>query len=321
MQLLHTVIEPDVTPAGDGVVSIDLPVNPLSRIAITLKALNAATELLLADFFSMVTNVQTTMKGANIIQGSLLDIAVMNALVTGVLPRRQNIINTDNGVRSLTVPIHFGRRFADPKECFPAVKRGDHVLQLTVDVAVTAGDGLILQIETDEILDAAPEQFLKYTTNSVTPTATGDMSADLPLGNPLLGVLLFSTTVPTTTAWTSSVNTASILVDNVQTAWALTNWETLNGLLTARANLSNYLLTHTHYLSTDSEDSLTGESGPVDPFRNYGYLDLDPLKDDTYAIQTAGKGRCHLGINAGDTNAIRYLPLELIKVAAGGAAA
>ena len=41
--------------------------------------------------------------------------------------------------------------------------------------------------------------------------------------------------------------------------------------------------------------------------------DFDPNKDDSLLIKTVGLSALQLRINAGDTNALRVLPVELVK--------
>ncbi len=46
----------------------------------------------------------------------------------------------------------------------------------------------------------------------------------------------------------------------------------------------------------------------------HAYWDFDPLWDDEYLLNTVGASDIVARINAGDTNAIRVLPLELVGV-------
>ena len=50
---------------------------------------------------------------------------------------------------------------------------------------------------------------------------------------------------------------------------------------------------------------------------NYGYVDLDPLGDDQYALDTAGAARVNFRVTceSASATAVRVLPVELVEVA------
>jgi len=53
-------------------------------------------------------------------------------------------------------------------------------------------------------------------------------------------------------------------------------------------------------------------------FDQYALLDFDPLNDGSYLLDTAGRARVHLRINADVADAIRIIPTELIDVQTAG---
>lgn len=325
-QILRTTLIVDEAQTADGVTNFDLPVNPLSIVLLTVKALNltgVASYLFIAGLLNMITNVNIRYRGATIVDGSLADIAMLNAIVTGWWPWQCAGAAADDAVRSLTVPICLGRRPYDPNECFPATRRGDLILQTTNDVAVTGQDGLILQAETVELLDATPSQFLKYTTTSKVYNATGEHDIELPIGNDLLGVLLQGPVVPITASYNATFGRTKIQVDNVEAIYSETNWESLHGELLRRTGYPGAMLAHTHTVNVAaSTEGITRENVNDDTIiDNYAYLDLDPLKDNQYALKTDGAARVNLRVNteAASATAMRVMPVELVKV--GGAAA
>ncbi len=323
-RFVRSVLSQDRTITASEVFTLDLPVNPLSHILITIKAANdtgtIANYALISLLLDELATVEVLFKGQAIISGSLRDLAMLNWQLTGWLPWQGNMVKTDGDVRYLTVPICLTRRPMWPMEAFPASRRGELQLRLTYAAAQTGLDTPIEQIETVELLDAQPERFLKYTTLSKTPSATGNHDVDLPIGNKILGALLFSTTVPTGASFNASIGKVKLLVDNVEFGYSEANWETLNGELLNKGGAFG-IFSHIHRLNVSASTELnTGEMQEnVLLLQQYAYLDYDPLQDESYAIETAGHSRVNLRIDQEPSaDAIRVLPVEMIDVVSPG---
>jgi len=326
MKFLRQVLIQDETQAVSVLRTDDLPVNPLSMILLTVKALNdtgTITDFTLASaLLAQIAKVEILYKGSAIVSGSLDDLARMNAILIGRAPMQLRATAVNNETRGITIPIMLGRRAYNMLECFPAVRRGELQLQITTAAAQAGIDTIVLQVETVELLDAKPSRFLKYTTITKTPTATGDHDVDLPIGNKIANVLLWGTTAPTGASYNASFGQARLLVDNVEQYYARTNWETLHNTLQLR--VAEGVQSHTHKHVSDvgaayAQFQLTANSDGLLPwFNNYALLDFDPNADDTYLLETAGRARIHLRINADVADAIRLLPAELIEVAGAG---
>jgi len=329
MKFLRQVLIQDETQAVSVLRSDDLPVNPLSMLLLTVKALNDTGTItdytLISALLAYITKVEILYKGSAIVSGSLDDLARMNALMLGRPPMQMKATATNNDTRAITIPIMLGRSAYNAMECFPAVRRGELQLQITTGAAITGLDTIVLQVETVELLDAKPSRFLKYTTVTKTPTATGDHDVDLPIGNKIAGVLLFGTTAPTGASYNASFGQLRLLVDNVEQYYARTNWETLHGALGLRIAEGTQSLSHKHVSDVGAayaQFQLTASGDNLAPwFNNYALLDFDPRMDDSYLLETAGRARVHLRINADVADAIRILPAELIEVATAGISA
>lgn len=322
LNFLRTVLVQNRAEAADRTFQEDLPVNPLSMILVTLRGdINTAdTDEPLADFYNTVTSLGVMFRGQDIVRGSLKDLAVLNAALTGWTPFGQKPQDAATETWSLTVPICLGRRPFDPDECFPAVKRGDLRLEMTVDTVVNDVDLLELQIETVELLDADPKQFCKYTAGGTTFASTGQEVVRLPIGNPLLGVLLFATTVPTAAATTSTWEQLRTKVDNVESGYARTNWDTLQGEIVRRiVSPTDFLAQHSHRYN-GAAAAFASALHPIRPsasgmLEQYAYLDFDPLKDGSYALETAGRADVVIQRDSGTADAGRFIPIELVSVA------
>lgn len=351
---IQSILIQDEAQAADGTVTKDLPINPLSHILLTIKAANntpLASESnysVLSQLLAMITRVEVLFRGSAIISASLTDLAVLYMLLTGRQLWQTQIDDIDNNIRSVTVPIMLGRDMFYRDECFPATKKGELSLQLTTDVAVTGLDTLILQAETVELVDAQPCRYIKATIASKTPSAAQEEDFDLPIGNVLAGVMLFSNLVPTAASFTTSIDNLQLLVNNQQKYFPRTNWESLHGALTQRvsplihnvhshrlvrngtagtalqavsiAAAANSLVTGGVGETVGGSSAIGGATGIMpqvavaDFLENYAYLDFDPLGDLSYAQDTLGLSRIHMLINHGDTGAIRALPVEVVRI-------
>jgi hypothetical protein len=183
--------------------------------------------------------------------------------------------------------------------------------------AQTGIDTLSAQIETVELPGAAPKQFVKATTISKTLVSGIGNDIDLPIGNPILGILLFATTIPAGTSYACSIQKVKCLVDNMESHYSETNWESLYSEMLHRLPYNPANDAHVHGFNGAApayDTTLQPESGPA-IFPNYAYLDFDPVRDGSYALETEGKSRVHLRITAGASDGVRVLPVELIKVA------
>lgn len=325
MQFLHSVLVQDESLAVSTVRTDDLPVNPLSVILLTLRNLNNTGTLtnyqVLQGLLTQISRVEILYQGSAIIAGSLADLARLYGFLVGRVPRQGRMVNTDNDVRWVTVPILLGRRPFWKEECFPAVRRGELQLQTTSAAAQTGIDTLVMQIETVELLGATPKRYLKATTITKTPSATGDHDVDLPIGNKLAGILGFSTTVPSGTSFNASLGQLRLLLDNVEAYFARTNFESLNGMASlftqSQPQADEHLhLENTAALYTQNADTDLNEVNP-DFFENYVYMNFSPFHDEEFLVETKGRARVHLRINQEPTaDAIRIMPVELVDVAA-----
>ena len=299
---------------------IVMPVNPLSFIRLSVRALNNTVTLtnfsMLAQLMSFITNIELKFKGHTLFGGSLTDLAVMNALLHGHIPVQNNLHNTDNDVRVATFLLSLSRILYWREECFPATRNGELTLHITSGVAVAGLDNFSLHIETVELLGATPRRFLKYTTQAKTFSTTGQNDLDLPVGNPILGILVFGTTVPTGASRNATAREMKILIDNIETDYSLIEWDGAHGMLGQRIKEMLAYQGHFHQVNAagaGSEDTTQPETTD-ETLENYAYLDFDPLRDGSYVLPTEGENKVQLRVTANVADSIRILPLEMFPV-------
>jgi len=306
---------------ADTVITYDLPINPVSFIDVDIEpALSAAyTQATMANLGAIFDKVEVLFKGSSIVSLSGADLLAYGAMVLGRFPP---VLNRDNGSASEQVVrfrIPFGRYPFSAVECFPAVRKGELQLKLDYAAAFTAITGLDITITTCELPGAAPKQFLKATTLSKTPVV-GDNDIDLPIGNKILALLLYSGTIPITTAKTTTVDRVKLLVDNFEHYLHEVRWPSLNFDVYNTLGKDGTWFDHTHRENLATAYTQNAETEDLNIkdqlLAYYGLIDFDPLRNDQYLLVTEGKGRIWLRITAGDTGAIRVIPIEIIELGA-----
>jgi hypothetical protein len=319
---LRTVLVQNRLEGADRTFQEDLPVNPLSAIVVTMRGdINTVdTDEPLSDFYGCIPSLGIMYRGQDIVRGSLQDLAVLNAMMTGLTPFGSKPQDAAGETWSLSVMICLGRAPYNSKECFPAVKRGDLRLEMQIDTVLNDVDLLDVQIETIELLDAQPESYVKYTTGGVTFSSAGQENVRLPIGNPLLGVLLFGSTVPTAALQTSTWEQFRTKIDNVEQFYAKMNWDSAQGESQRRIKGSlDFLSQHAHRYN-GAAAGFASTLGPIRPsasglLEQYAYLDFDPMGDGEYMLETAGRADVVIQRDSGVAGAGRFIPLELVGIA------
>jgi hypothetical protein len=312
----------DITP-------IDLPVNPLTHIILTLNLTlspaQAATASMrtVTPFLQMISDLSIRHRGENIIQGSLQNVAFLNWLLTGYQPWGREFHGTNNVVRSMSFLLSFSRVPYWHEEAFPATMRGNLRFFMTAGALPTGYTAAQWAVESVELIEDNPTRFLKYTTLTRAVVASGRQRISLPIGNDLLGLLLFDPSDETDATMQYLFGKVKILKDNVEQYFSSSNWEALAAEL-GRRGLSP-LSTWGHRHEQLAADTSTGDpvflTADLPPIQ-FGYLDFDPLKDGSFSLETAGAAALDLDMDA-DTNTgtVNVVPVELVVVPGAAPAA
>ena len=305
----------DITP-------IDLPTNPLSHLILTLALTkNVAAQVtslgnLMLAITSQITDLSIRHRGENIIQGSLNDLMVLNMLLHGAPPGVGEFAQADNEVQFVSTIISFARTPYDHDEAFPATSRGNLRFFMSAGAINALYDAAAWSLEAVELIEDTPSTFLKYTTLTRALAASGRQRMPLPIGNDLLGLLLFGPADEVDSTIAFDFGKVKVLKDNVEQYYAESNWESLRADMVRRA--PGYRTAWGHIHAQAAADTETGEeqNKVADrPPLQYGYLDFDPLNDGSYALDARGVSALDLDLNA-DTSSgtVRVIPVELISV-------
>jgi hypothetical protein len=279
--------------------SENLPVNPISHLVMTMRFLNVTDEATLAEVLTALDNIEVLWNGQAIFQMNGTDTFRLNMALFGQTPFLSNQVATDNAARWISLILPFSNKLYDPEQGLPATKKGTLQARLTRSASDAAIDGQTIILEAIEMMDAQPKKTLKCTTLTRTPTATGDLDVDIPREGELAGLLVFGTTVPTSTAFTKTINDMRLLVNNNEEYVTQGIWEGLRGEHSWRMG--------------QEKGAVTADTAPNDD--NHVFIDLDPRHDDSYLLNTEPLNDLKLRVNAGDTNALRVIPVRKVDAA------
>lgn len=318
--LRSIVVDETLLAATGDIQPVDLPTNPLSFLVLTLSLERpdedaTSAHRILSDCFLGIGDISVRHDGEQIIQGSLADLCMMAACLTGYVPHGAFMAGLGQ-LQTASFLIPFTRKPYWHEEAYPATSRGRFKFHMNVlDVSPGSATAMNWQLEACELIEDNPTRYLKYTTLTRALAATGRQRVPLPLGNQLLGVLLFSPATEITATEQSAWAKVQLVKDNVQQYYVESNWEALRADLAMR--VPNPRLAFGHMHASDGTAVPTGDE-LLDlnrPPLQYGYLDFDPLKDDSYAVETEGVSDLELDMNSDvSTGSARYLPVERVAV-------
>lgn len=297
MEFIRSSLLKDHTAATE-VKKIDLPVNALSHLIISLDAYNATDEATLAELLAFVNTVKVEHNGVGVVSLQGEDLYALNCKLYGRRPVLLGKLATDNQHRCLSLVVPFGRGIFDPEECFPASKKGELTLSLDMTAPATSSDNGTVNIEAVQLVGASPRRFLRSIMKVVSaPGATGDNDVELPIGNDIAAILLRLTTWPATATHTYGVDGVTVKVDEEEYGYSF-----------ARAQcLSGDLIHH-----WDTQHGAIAAQGAIQP-ASVLVVDYDPNDDDNYLLQTQGKSRVHMVLNMGVDEATYVTVLELVN--------
>jgi hypothetical protein len=317
-RFLRSIVVDETTLAATGdITPVDLPTNPLSFLVLTVSLERpdedaTSAHRILSDAFLGIGDISVRHDGEQIIQGSLADLTMMAAMLTGYVPHGAAALAWGNSRPRL--PDSFTRKPYWHEEAYRDLARA---LQVPHE---RAGRQPRQRVR-DELpargarADRGPaHRFLKYTT--LTRALRPPGSASTATREPDSPVLLFSPATEITATEASAFGKVQIVKDNVQQYYIESNWEALRADMANRCPSIGLAMGHMH--ASDGTAVPTGDEmfQLNRPPAQYGYLDLDPLKDDSFALDTEGVSDLELDLNSDvSTGTARYLPVERVAVA------
>lgn len=329
---LHNIAVQERAISADGIESFDLAVNPLSVVLLCVRPLNDTGTLAAFQSYrglaAAMNRVSVLYRGEAIKSVRGEDLAALNYYRWGIMPFQGQHDDTNDERRCAVIPIIMGRWPYSNSSCFPATRRGELVLECDFDIADTGYDGLRFSVETIELLDAKPKEYEKWVQVTQTNGAVGDADVDLvATGNAVRGVLLFGTTPFAGSSPAPSWGRLKVLLDNQEVGFGSTDFEVAQMLHCLWGRQPPAYDGHTHRVDTADAGSTTKTlSGPhnigagiagatdINSWNQYAFLDFDPTGDDAHSLDTKGKSSLKLRANFETADAVRVVPVEVVKV-------
>lgn len=319
MRYLHSVVVPNTDlVASASIAPLDLPVNPLSFLLLRFQLTNVDPAAILTysavdDLITQITGIRVLLKGELIISGSLRDLMVLNAVYQRAFPGWAGLDNVNDAVRSLVFPICFGKKMYDPLSAIGASSRGALRFEMDAGADGAGYDDVNFSIEGVELIEAKPTSHLKYVRQS-RDSVVGQFDAPLPIGNDILGILLFDTGLHGSSDEVLSWGSIKLLKDNVEQYYQQSDYETLAGMLKTQMGSPLALSAgHQHLTSEGAAAELISddmEQRVNTGDRGYAYLDFDPLRDGSYKLETRGAADLKIRGTGDEATAVRYYPIE-----------
>lgn len=297
---LHELSVPERSLASGVNGPFDLPVNPVSFLLLHVRADAGVSPPDYQQLLNHLTSVVVSFKGTQIVSMSGADLARYVHQIWGRPIQIENFNAPSPALVSFTLPIPFGRKPYWSKEAFPATRRGEFTITVERPSTLTNIANPVFSIEAVQLLEAEPNQFLKMVTLSRAITI-GDADFELPIGNPFLGLQMFSPTAMLNTPITETVRRARLLLDNVEYDYGDTAFDVARTLGWLRGS--------------DFNDYV----GLTSNLRNYAFMDFDPMMDESYMVETEGRASVRLRFTTDVAGTVRVTPLELVRL--GGPAA
>jgi len=322
MEFVQSIMAHDVAVVLGTVVPYDLPVNPLSHILLTLKV--ARLDMLATDVPSPLTipailsRIEVLYKGSAVYSMSGVDCLASGILVNNFESWGVNAVDIENAEWAMTLLVPMTRKLYSPSECFPKTTRGELILQLTYAAANADWDNIRLQIETVELPDASPQQFIKQTTLSATPTANVPFDVPLPIGNDISEIIIWQHQIQQGVSDVAAIDKLEILVDNMNHFYPESFTEVIQNMPGRMRAAPGYWGLHTHKIIVPGVSAGQQVSAPKPEnhiLSCYMHLPFDIFRDGEYALKTAGASDVNLRLDVAAFGALRIIPVEVVSSA------
>ena len=322
MEFIQSIMAHNEAVVAATVVTYDLPVNPLSHLYLTIKCARLDTAVTDSPPFmsipAIIDRIEVLYKGSAVYSLSGIDCMASGIHVNGFESWGVNAEDIENGEWAVTLLVPLTRVLYSPIECFPPTTRGELILQLTYAAASAEWDDIRMQIETVELIGATPQQFIKQTTLSATPTANVPLDIPLPIGNDISEILIWQHQIQTTTSDIAAIDKMEILVDNVNHFYPESFKETIQNMSGMKRAAPGYWGSHVHktYVTPVVAGDPTGIVIAMDHILAcWMHLPFDVFRDGNYALKTAGASAVNLRLDITAFGAIRVIPVEVVKSA------
>jgi len=288
----------DYDPAADGPYTVELTDQALHAIWVTVKGDLVAADQCIDDYLLSLTSLDVLMGSRSMVHYvHPIKALLMNCKLKQHWPYLVNSSQTVGHVAGVSFPILFGAPYLNPAMSLPASKSNRKYLTLGLDIATDVLTDLLIDVSQVIQLEGSPAGAIKQDEYTIPSKGIGEWDHWLQTNWDLLKLMLYSPTVPTLTAYTSTIEWATLEVDDMPYGYDGIPWEHLHAEVMDELEGSGPVEDHYHLY-----DTVTHTSFPFDLERwiaHYGEMDFFFEKDLKWRAPLAGASMAKLKYYAG----------------------
>jgi hypothetical protein len=309
---LKSLVVQDFTPLADGVYSWELTDQPLAAIWLTVKGTLYAIDQCIDDILASITSLDVWMGSFNAMHYTHAEKCLMaNCKLKEAWPYMVASSQTAAAVVGVTFPLMFGAPYLNPQMCLPASLNNRKRLDLGLDIANTHLATLQLDISQVIMPGASPAGAIKQEEITVANALVGEQDVWLQHNWDLLKLLLYSPTVPITTAYTATIHRATLEINDFPWGYNAVPWEHLHAELMDELEGPGDIENHKH-LATGAT-AATGMAYDIDHWtKNFGEMDFFFEQDLKWRAPTAGASSVKLKVVTGVAENYSIVPIEYV---------
>jgi len=310
-KFLKKVIENDYDPAADGKVTWELSDDALAAIWITVKGDLVAADKCIDDYLLSITGLDVWHGAFNVCHFTHgVDLLTMMCKLKGHWPYLVNSSQTIDDVAGVSFPIMFGAPYLNEQMALPKSLTNRKKLEITFDIATAAVDDLLIDIAEVVLPDGNPVGCIKTEEMSVSAKGTGDKDLWLQTNWDLLKLLIMSTTFPTGTTYTSTIERAGIEIDDFSFGYQYVPFEILHAELMDELEGSGPVEDHIH---ADPSSGVTGMPSQLEHWiAAYAQMDFFFNYDLKWRAPVSVASTAKLKYNAGVDEAWRLVTASYV---------
>lgn len=309
---LKSLVVQDFAPAADGVYSWELTDQPLAAVWLTVKGTLYAIDQCIDDMLESVTSLDIWMGSFNVTHYTHgIKALLANCKLKGAWPYMVASSQTASAVTGVTFPIMFGAPYLNSNMCLPGSLNNRKRLDLGLDIANTHLATLQLDITQMIMPGASPVGCIKQEEIPVANAAVGEKDIWLQHNWDLLKLILYSPTVPVTTAYTCTIHRGTFEINDFPWGYVGVPWEHLHAETMDELEGPGNLEDHKH-LSVGAT-SATGMAYDIDHWSKcFGEMDFFFNYDLKWRAPTAGASSVKLKVVTGVAEDFSIIPIEYV---------
>ena len=309
---LKSLVVQDFDPLADGVYSWELTDQPLAAVWLTVKGDLYAIDQCIDDIMASVTSLDIWMGSFNVTHYTTgIKALLANCKLKGAWAYMVNSSQAVDDVVGVTFPIIFGAPYLNSNMCLPSSLNNRKRLDLGLDIATASIDDLLIDISQMIMPGASPVGCIKQEEIPVTNAIVGEQDVWLQHNWDLLKLIIYSPTVPTSTAYTCTVHRGTLEINDFPWGYSGVPWEHLHAETMDELEGPGNIEDHKH-LSVGAT-SASGMAYDIDHWsKHFGEMDFFFGYDLKWRAPTAGASSVKLKVVTGVAENWSFVPIEYV---------